>query len=219
MFYLLGSLGLFGTAMGSELSCEEISKMQSIGLPVDAITQAMEGSWVREAVVDCLVERGLPAEVIQLASTMVQEPSAVEVQWEGGKNETSLGVDNAEMESQGSLTFNHRRVLSPGLPPGCSPADIWLLPEPEWAGFMSLAYGFGMGDVYAGAPVWGGVMAIAQVGVLAGGFALSKSGEPIAGMVLTTVGTLGLRVFDAVVATSIASSRAAVALDECTSVN
>lgn len=215
---ILVPLALAGSA------CDEVRSMVAIGLPEQAITEAMQMMELAPEELACLEQAGLSEALLQAAEARVvtPPPQAAEVSVEAPEPEPSPALPPPGAVT-GPVPPVPERFLLASTTPTCMPAHLLLTtPDPGAAALLSGAVGFGAGNFYARQPGMGMLAAAPQlVGVGVAGIGMGLLTQPDSlpqgiallstGLSLLVVGRLG----DIGLAVKSAHDTRIAALDRC----
>lgn len=156
---ILVPLALAGSA------CDEVRSMVAIGLPEQAITEAMQMIELAPEELACLEQAGLSEALLQAAEARVvtPPPQAAEVSVEAPEPEPSPAPPPPGAVT-GPVPAVPERFLLASTTPTCMPAHLLLTtPDPGAAALLSSTVGFGAGSFYAKQPGMGMLAAAPQV--------------------------------------------------------
>ena len=154
-------LTLIAVAVGSDLSCEEVLGMFEIGLPEEAVLEAVAGSTMTQDESQCVQDADLPEAVKAWALQAVPVESV---------EETAAPVDPVDEEDPYARELREARAArdrARGTRLG-SAYDICMdaAPDPGIAALLSGTAGFGSGHFYAEQPRRGAILVFAQAATL-----------------------------------------------------
>ena len=214
-------VGWAAPVYAGELSCEELQKMHSIGLNQDAIVAVVQDAWLTKATFECLEEAELPPATIEAAALRIEEPKSPAPEVEEvapGPIEEEKALEHIETTKSSVVTSTPQHTHKPHLlHPNCTPHAILLdTPHPASAALWSFGLGFGTGHFYAhSGPSGPGVaMLAAQAGLAAFTYGQTLSGD-LKLVMMTFLGSVGLRLADAVWAGQAAKAVAKEKLSVC----